>query len=276
LLGYDVFNEPNAGTVWASCASPAGCPAFDATLSAWYREVIPKLRAADHRHIIWIEPNVFFDFAAKTNLKDPQGTDRNTGFDFHTYCLGDGAAAAAPSIPGNGPGCAVEEQMNLANAAAYQKQNGVALLNSEWGATNDTQVVGRQTAEFDDAMLGDVFWDYNNIVPDVRAQPGGHNEDAALLAALDRPYPPVIAGTPVSWHWDSSTSTFTLRYSTTLPDGHAAGGLDTQIYLPRQDYPSGYEVKLTGATIVSSRATRLQLRNTPGAQSVEVTVTRHP
>ena len=71
-------------------------------------------------------------------------------------------------------------------------------------------------------MLGDVFWDYNNLVPDVKAQPGGHNEDAALLAALDRPYPPVIAGTPAGWHWDGATGTFTLRYSTKLPDGRSA------------------------------------------------------
>jgi endoglycosylceramidase len=273
LLGYDTFNEPNAGTQWTTCANPAGCPAFDGKLSAWFRRVIPRLRAADPVHLIWIEPNVFFDFAANTNLSDPQGADHNTGFDFHTYCLGDGAAAAAPSIPGNGPGCAIEEKMNLDNAAAYQSRSGGALLDSEWGATNDPQVAQRQTAEFDSYMLGDVFWDYRNIVPNVRAQPGPHNENAALLAALDRSYPPVIAGTPTGWRWDRATDIFTLHYSTKLPNGRPGTGLETRIYLPTLDYPKGYRVTVSGATAMRSGGATLILRNGRGHSQVSVTVT---
>lgn len=273
LLGYDTFNEPNAGTQWPTCAGPAGCPVFDATLSGWYRRSVPRLRAADPDHLIWIEPNVFFDFAANTNLRDPQGADANTGFDFHTYCLGDGAAAALPSVPGNGPGCAVEEQMNLDNAAAYQQESGAALLDSEWGATDDTQVVDRQTAEFDQQMLGDVFWDYNNLVPDVHGQPGGHNQDAALVAELDRPYPDVIAGTPTGWQWDAASRNFTLHYSTRLPNGRSAAGMTTEVYLPALHYPHGYSVKASGASVARSGSTLLDLRNSRGAPSVSVTIT---
>ena len=273
LLGYDTFNEPNAGTQWPSCVAPAGCPAFDSELSAWFRTVIPVLRGADPDHIIWIEPNVFFDFAANTNLNDPNGGDANTGFDFHTYCLGDGAANAAPPVPGNGPGCQVEETMNLNNATAYQRRSRAALINSEWGATSDPQVAERQTAEFDRYMLGDVFWDYRNIVPNVKAQPGGTNEDSALLSALDRPFPPVVAGTPSGWNWDSTSDDFTLTYSTTLPDGRSAAELRTDIYLPQLHYPHGYSVSVSGATIASSSATSLELKNTPGARSVSLTVT---
>ena len=273
LLGYDVFNEPNAGTQWPTCAGPAGCPVFDATLSRWYQRTVPVLRGADRRHLIWIEPNVFFDFAANTNLTDPQGSDPNTGFDFHTYCLGDGAAAALPSVPDNGPGCAVEENLNLSNAEAYQQKNGVALLDSEWGATNDPTVADRQTAEFDTAMLGDVFWDYRNIVPNVQGQPGGADENAALLAPLDRPYAPVIAGTPSGWSWDETTGAFTLRYSTTLPDGRGGAGLTSTVYVPALHYPHGYRVTVSGATVVAHRATTATLRNDPGAAGVTVTVT---
>jgi endoglycosylceramidase len=272
LLGYDTFNEPNAGTQWPTCANPAGCAAFDAQLSAWFMRLLPVLRAADRAHMIWIEPNVFFDFAANTNLQDPNGGDRNTGFDFHTYCLGDGAAGAAPPIPDNGSGCAIEEQLNLNNAIAYQRRSGAALINSEWGATNDPTVVERQTAEFDSDMLGDVFWDYREFVPNVTGQPGGSNENAPLLAALDRPFPPVIAGTPSDWSWDSGTDAFTLSYSTTLPDGRRGAGLDSEIYLPQLHYPHGYRVSLSGAAIRSAGATVLTLRNKRGARSVTVTV----
>jgi endoglycosylceramidase len=273
LLGYDTFNEPNAGTQWPSCASSAGCPVFDSQLSAWFRRVIPPLRAADPQHIIWIEPNVFFDFAANTNLQNPSGGDPNTGFDFHTYCLGDGAANAAPPIPGNGPGCGVEETMNLNNATAYQHRSGAALIDSEWGATSDPQVLARQTAEFDSYTLGDVFWDYRNLVPDVSAPPGGKNENSAALSALDRPFPPVIAGTPSGWGWDTTTDKFTLHYSTTLPDGRPAAGLATDVYIPISHYPNGYSVAVSGAGIGSFGTTSFRINNDGSANSVTVTVT---
>ena len=74
LLGYDMFNEPNAGTVWATLrrARPDARPSTR-QLSAWYRAGDPEAASRRSRHIIWIEPNVFFDFAANTNLQDPQG-----------------------------------------------------------------------------------------------------------------------------------------------------------------------------------------------------------
>lgn len=272
LLGYDIFNEPNAGTQYPSCASPAGCPGFDAQLSTWYRKVVPVLRVADPTHLIWIEPNVFFDFAANTNLRDPNGSDRNTGFDFHTYCLGDGAANAAPSVPDNGPGCAIEEQMNLNNAEAYGKRNGAALLNSEWGATDDPTVVTRQTAEFDKYMLGDVFWDVRNLVPKMASPPGGGNQNATLVSILDRPYPQAIAGVPSGWSWNTSSGTFTLGYSTTLPDGRSAAGMTTDIYVPALHYPDGYRVTVSGAVVVRSSGQRLVIRNLVGAPSVSVAV----
>ena len=277
LLGYDVFNEPNAGSQWPLCANPLGCPLFDSKLSAWYRQVIPALRAADARHLIWTEPNVFFDFGANTDLHNPNGGDPNTGFDFHTYCLGDGAAAALPPIPGNGPGCAIEEALNLHNALAYQQRTGVALINSEWGATSDPQIALRQTAEFDAEMVGDVFWDYRNLVPNVKGRPGGANENAPMIAALDRPYPQIVAGTPNDWSFDPGTRVFTLAYSTTLPNGRAAGGLESAVWIPPVQYVRGYRVNVVGARVISAPgACDLLLVAAPGATQVAVTVSPTP
>jgi endoglycosylceramidase len=274
VLGYDIFNEPNAGTQWPTCANPVGCPLFDSMLAAWYRRVIPPLRGADQQHLIWYEPNVFFDFAANTNLPAPVSGDPQTGFDFHTYCLGDGAANAAPSLPANGPGCAIEEKLNLDNATAYQQRSGTALIDSEWGATSDPVVVARQTDEFDRYMLGDVFWDYRNLVPNVPGQPGGANVDAALLALLDRPYPRTVAGTPTGWAWDAPTRTFTLSYATTLPDGRRSGGMQTAAYIPALHFPAGYKTTVTGARVVSAPgATILRLRNARGVGDVSLAVT---
>ena len=273
VLGYDIFNEPNAGTQWPTCANPEGCPFFDSQLTSWYRRVIPPLRGADPGHLIWYEPNVFFDFAANTNLQDPAAGDPRTGFDFHTYCLGAGAAGAAPSLPENGPGCAIEERMNLDNAVAYQQRSATALINSEWGATNDPTVVARQTDQFDQYMLGDVFWDYRNLVPNVRGQPGAGNVDPALLAILDRPYPRSIAGTPSRWSWDASTRTFVLSYSRTLPNGHAPAGMQTTVYVPLLHFPTGYAATVSGARIGSAPgASLLRLRNAAGTGNVALTI----
>ena len=271
VLGYDIFNEPNAGTQWPTCANPLGCPLFDSQLSGWYQKVIPVVRSADTRHLIWYEPNVFFDFAANTNLQDPAAGDAATGFDFHTYCLGDGAAAALPPVPNNGPGCAIEEKLNLDNANAYQQRSGAALINSEWGATSDPAVVSRQTDEFDQYMVGDVFWDFRNLVPDPHAAPTGSNVNEPFIEILDRAYPERIAGTPTAWSWDATSRRFALDYATRLPGGGGGGGLITTVYVPALHFPHGYDVFVAGATIVSRPgATLLRLRNARGASGVSV------
>src|SRR5207244_13298276 len=102
LLGYELFNEPYPGSQYATCMNPAGCPVFDAQLSAFYRHVIVSVRSADRSHLVFYEPNLFFDFGSNTNLSDPAGGDRGTGFAFHDYCLGAGAGDALPPAPDHG------------------------------------------------------------------------------------------------------------------------------------------------------------------------------
>lgn len=86
VLGYELFNEPWPGTGYAACLTAAGCPAFDATLTAFNRRVDAAIRSVDRATLVWYEPNVLFDFGAPTNvggLDDP-----NAGFSWHDYCLG--------------------------------------------------------------------------------------------------------------------------------------------------------------------------------------------
>jgi endoglycosylceramidase len=229
------------------------------------------LRSADPAHLIFYEPNVFFDFGADTNLSAP--SDRETGLAFHTYCLGDGAAGALPDLPNNAVGCAIEERLELDNALRYGTRTGAALIADEWGATNDEVTIARQTSEFDADLMPWVFWDYRNLVHDIRAAPAGSNVDHAMLSNLDRAYPLAIGGTPSGWTWDSGARRFMLRYSTTLPNGHLAGGIRTEVYLPTLDYPHGYVTHVTGARIISGpNANRLVLENDARSATVEVTV----
>jgi len=264
LLGYDLFNEPWPGSQYATCMNPAGCPVFDATLSAFYRRVIGALRRTDRRHMTFAEPNLFFDFGANTNLADP-GSE---GFAFHTYCLGAGAGDALPSVPGSGPGCAIEETMAFDNAVAYAERTGSAVINTEWAATDDLETTARVADELDAARIPWTFWHYNSprLVADPRRPPAGKNVNAAALAILDRPSPRAVAGTPQAWHWDADARTFTLRYA-------PGRGGETEVWTSPLHYPGGYRVKATGARVVSSpRARLLRLRATRGAHDVTLTL----
>jgi endoglycosylceramidase len=273
LLGYELFNEPFPGTPWPSCANPVGCPVFDQTLSAFYRRTIRALRAADRSHLIFYEPNIFFDFGANTNLRDASAGDDRTAFAFHDYCLGTGAGSALPPVPGSGPGCSVEEQLVMNEAASYASRTGAALINSEWGATADPTVLSRMTAEFDQARVSWLYWAYNgaDFVPDPRKPPTGSNINGHVLDLLDRPYPQAVAGTPVSWSWDPSGRVFRLRYR--IGSGPVRREL-TVVWIGALHFPNGYRVHVNGANAVSRRdAPQLLLRAANGASSVEVTVT---
>jgi endoglycosylceramidase len=276
LLGYELFNEPFPGTPWATCTNPAGCALFDAQLASFYRREIGAIRAADRTHLIFYEPNIFFDFGANTNLVNPDGGDRGTGFAFHDYCLGTGAGTAIPPIPGNGPGCAREEQLVMNDAMSYVRRTHAGLLNTEWGATSDTATITRMAAEFDSDGISWLFWSYNGplFVRDPRKPPTGSNVNGRIVALLDRPYPRAVAGTPLGWSWDPATRRLQLRYSTSPPAGvRLVPGALTEVWAGAVHYPHGYRVRASGATVASrAQAPVLLLRTRPGAPQVTVTV----
>jgi endoglycosylceramidase len=276
LLGYELINEPYPGSQYATCMNPAGCPVFDAQLSAFYRRVTSALRKADTTHLVFDEPNLFFDFGSNTNLSDPSGSDPRTGFAFHDYCLGAGAGDALPPIPGSGPGCAVEEQQVFDDAIAYASRSGSGLINTEWAATDDMSAVARVADELDANRIPWTYWNYNSprFVKDPSKPPSGANVNAQALAILDRPYPRAVAGSPESWRWDSMKRTFSLSYSTAPPAGvHLSPTTLTEIWVGRLHFPNGYRVKVTGASAVSRPgADLLTLRARRGARPVTVEI----
>jgi endoglycosylceramidase len=268
LLGYEILNEPYPGSQYATCTNPAGCPAFDATLSAFYRRVTSAVRAVDGAHLIFYEPNLFFDFGANTHLDDPSGGRPQAGFAFHNYCLGGGAGDALPPVPGSEPGCSVEEQMVFDNGIAYGTRARQPLIVTEWAATDDLGITRRMTDELDSNRLPWTFWQYNSkrLVRDPKKPPAGENLNASALDVIDRPHPASVAGTPEGWHWDEQARMFTLRY---VP---GATGL-TEVWAGRQHYPRGYRVELRGGTLASeASAPTLRIRTSRGAGAVDVRV----
>ena len=102
----------------------------------------------------------------------------------------------------------------------------------------------------------------------------GTNVNTANLDTLAEPYPQVISGTPTSYSFDNGT--FDFSYSTEEADGLGSfpGGSQTTISVPAVEFPNGYEVSVTGGTVVSAPdAPELVIASDNGASTVSVVVT---
>jgi endoglycosylceramidase len=278
VLGYDLFNEPWPGTAWQPCITPAGCPAFDAQLGAFEKKAMTAIRASDRRHIVWYEPNVLYNFGV-TPTHLPDFGDARAGMSFHDYCLAGTSATA----------CSKGERGALANAVARSRATGDTALLTEFGATNDTSVLERLEDEADARQMPWVEWAYcgcgdpttsaqpptaQAVVVDPSKPPSGSNVESGTLAALARPFPRAVAGTPQRFGFTGGV--FTLKYSTRRPRGHHRfkPGSCTTVFVPAMHYPHGYRARVRGARVISKPGSGLlELASRRGAKTVRLTVT---
>lgn len=280
VLGYDLMNEPWPGTAFASCANAAGCPDFDRDeLGPMSARAIDAIRSVESRHIVFHEPHVLFNFGVASNVPD---LGENLGFSFHDYCL-TGLIAGGPQT------CEEAEALPFDNADAYSKRTGDTPILSEFGATTDIATLERITRYADDHMTSWQEWHYcgcddpttsgpgdvQALVKDPAQPPVGANVFRDKLAALARPYPQAVAGTPRAWSFDPANRRFRLDYKTARAEATGRFHRGTSlVFLPVIQYPHGYRVDVMGAKVVSERGSkRLLLRSRPKARRVELTVT---
>jgi endoglycosylceramidase len=277
VAGYDIFNEPWPGTVWPTCANPAGCPpgGFDQTqLTAFSNRVIAGARSGDARRLVFYEPNLQFDVGAATG--HGKVDDPNAGMTFHNYCLG--AAPGLPRAPDPTNACRdVGETLVFQNADAHSEATGAALLLSEFGDTEDAAIHGRLADLADAFKVPWTAWAYvgstGQLIRDATKPPAGDNVRTETLRALVRPYPFLVAGTPRRIAWDHERKRLDTRWSTTLPDGRPAGALVSEVFVPDLHYGGRYRVELQGAEAIGGLGTQeLRLRNCPGADEVALVV----
>ena len=88
---------------------------------------------------------------------------------------------------------------------------------------------------------------------------------------LGRPYPRVVAGTPVSWSFDPATGRFELIYTTRKAShrGHFRRGI-SEVSLPRFEYRTGY--RASAGALSKRNAKVLQLRSRRHHTTVTVLV----
>lgn len=274
VLGYELLNEPSAGTQFATCLGAPGCPAFDAELTAFDRRDASAIRTVDRHTLIFYEPDVGFDFGVATHVRALEHGP--AGFAFHDYCL-------APS-----PNGCRSEPRGISNALGHVGHTHEALLITEWGSNPYRGDLTGMMNLADRYMVPWIEWAYcpcrdptgatpDPLVLDPAAPPLGANVGQLALHTLVEPFPQLIAGTPLSWGYNRQTKMLRLRYSTAKADG--AGrfppGAITEIATPRLIYGRPYAVHVHGAAIVSRPGARiLKIAACPGARNISLQVFR--
>ena len=275
VLGYELFNEPSAGTLFASCLSATGCAAFESQLTGFDDRVAHAIRTADRRTMIFYEPQVSFNFGVDTQVGPLRAGA--TGFAFHDYCL-----------PVSASGCASETQP-FVNALHRSATTRDALLLDEFGADPYPGDLARMTGLADSYMIPWIEWAYcgcgdptttgsgdqQAFVRNPGLPPSGANLRRPTYPLLVEPFPHLIAGTPLSWSFDRQTSVFTLVYSTARAAGHGrfGAGAVTAVATPGVIYARPYAVHVQGGAILSPRGARtLRIAACRGARRITVTV----
>jgi endoglycosylceramidase len=279
VAGYDVINEPFPGTLFETCLVPlVGCPVFDAgPLSAFYNRVDAAIRAVDPGHAVYIEPNVFFTQADVTGLQPPAGARR--GLSFHDYC-------STEELTANNALCPPQDDLTVGSANTFAQSHGMPALLTEFGATDDLANIASVMQIADKYRTGWLEWAYTGhdktssspdgqaLVLDPSLPPVGGNVVTDKLRTLAEPYPQLVAGTPDPWSF--SAGVFRLSYSTARVDGSGAfpAGAVTQIAVPAIQFPGGYRVTVSGASVVSApNDPTLRIASLRGADVVQVVVT---
>jgi endoglycosylceramidase len=260
VIGAELMNEPWPGSVWQPCVTMGvGCPELEQSLlQPFYQKATDAARRSAPHQLVLVEPFVLFNFGqGPTTIP---GDIPGTALSFHSYALD-----------------VDSEERLLAYGVAAAERDQVAAVVTEFGATIDPAILHRITAQLDAELLSWLDWAYNESIIADASQPAGADNlrSEAAFAALVRPYPLALAGTPTRISFDPMTRIFELDYTATQPEGGSyPHELLSVVSVPHRQYPNGYTVSVTGATITSiANAPLLTLQSEPGAATVSVSIT---
>jgi endoglycosylceramidase len=232
VLGFDPLNEPH----WGS----SSVYTFERDrLEAFYTRVIQAVRSEAPSWVAFVEP------AISRNLLIPTG--------LRPFALADIVYAPhaydAPAERGEGfdPARRSDLIANLASLAGEAASLEGALVIGEYGGVAaDKGIAEYMDAVYDGAAASAasaIYWHYGKDSGYGLLDSTGA-EKKALLDAIVRPYPELVAGDPISFSFDEKTRALVLVF---VPDATVAA--PTQLVLPARVYPSGYEVECGGCTV---------------------------
>lgn len=243
VFGIDVMNEPFTGS---TCNQPdpksADCPQLEReALAPFYEKAGKAIAAVAPDIIVFVEPFMLQGSMGVSINTPPAGKPAQRGLSFHQY-------GALAEIRKRGNGYAMEAA----------RRSDSAILNTEWGFTNDPMEWRKQAEELDDLLIPWLAWARGAFAPLVDPQlPSMGNENReAVLRELARPYPRATAGVPLRLTFEPDSGVLSYTYSVAAPEAKNSGL--TEIVLPKANFQKGYTV-----TIDSSKATIVSKRNAP-------------
>lgn len=295
VIGYDPFNEP-----WGQGLPPAGDgTTFDAELQCFYagrgtatvnqsgqavacpsndpvQGVIPRIQAADPRHLVFYEPNYTTDSSVPSHI-GPMPFGRLV-LNTHDYCFLH--VPNGPEPPGFAKTCGPLEnavfkqrEAELSHDSTLEQPGGPALILTEFGATIDAADLARITADADAHLVGWMYWQWLHYQDPTGSHTSGlwppTKATGAMLSVLSRPYARAIAGTPIAMSFDPKRERFTLDYRS-----NSELTQPTVVFVPRAThYNSGYCARAVGGRITSRPgATILDIRNEPRSTNVSLSI----
>lgn len=254
VLGYDLLNEPWAGSQAGTCTTTGGCPRFYRQyLQPFENMVAASIHSVDRVHKVVFEPDDLASSGPHLDSSGPQSwltpptpAGANAVYSFHMLCSFNSSATKSLS-------CDNEMNANLASAARLH----APLFIGEDGGCHGLSQSAHVVRYSDAARVGWIHWAWKSTHQD---NSGGidscdsmfHNDgDLATLVQskadlLSEPYPMAIAGTPSAYGFDPSTDTFSLTYT---PDPSIKA--PTVVFSAPLHYPSGYRIEVRGAHVTS-------------------------
>lgn len=238
IIGYDLMNEPWGGDLIKVFLTGE----FEKVqLKAFYDRLIPKLRAIEPNKYFFFEPTPApVTFGAPSNLPKINDTRTTPHLVYAPHCY--------PFDTHEGTGYTASSKQQLKDwererKKEITKQGNIPLLCGEFGLS-PTQAGYDQYLKDANAMFDRNLWHWAYWSNDQ----GGwspFNGDAVMPLAqyLLRVFPHATAGKINSFDFNPDTKVFNFSYK-----NNAAITKPTEIYIPQQFYPSGWNLNVTGTT----------------------------
>ena len=297
VVGYDPYNEPfstetqtaaqstftgnlecfytgSAHTGFlANGASPLVCPS-----DVPGEGVIPSIEAVDHRHLIFVEPDIYWVTGGNIPSQLGPMPFQRVVFNFHVYCGDRSPITGNPSdllrcLQSEETAAAEQDITRLSMSSQYQS-SGPAIFMSEFGATTSTALAGFDTEWAGLNQVGWAYWAWKYyddptgssaeglVLPDGNYSP--------IVSVLSRTYPQEVAGIANSVLFNPFTGAFNMTYAPSL----SARGPTVVVVAASQHYPTGWCAAVKGGRITSSPgATHLTVQTTGRPLQVYISVT---
>jgi len=271
-MGYDLINEPWAGREWLTCPITGCASSYRDEFQPAYERATAAIRRSDPDGIVWYESQLLANQVPNSSFGP--ANDDQVGYSWHSYCPY--GYLDSQGIPIGVSGCKDYDETHNLKALEQAETMGATNLMSEFGATDNTELLAIDTASADNHFTSWMHWAYKHWDDPTTADgaQGMFADDADLstvksekLRTLVRTYPQATAGNPVDLSFDPATGAFSYTY-----EPSAEIDEPTEIFVSPIHYPSGTDISVEGGKVVGEAEHNRILVKASGTEPVTVTI----